>query len=116
MSDELRAIEREIRDWTSRPPARSPRVARTRVLARIGERSRWRGWLTAAAALAVALAFTLLPRGPGEPPGPTKMAGVARPTPGLLVYELQSGTKLYLELASAAASTVEENATPKGIR
>jgi len=120
MSDELRRIEREIRDWTARPPERSPRVARTRVLARIEGVPTRPGWLAAAAAaaLVVALAFGLLLRGPATHPGPPAEAAAAEPSPGLLVYELESGTKLYLALAVAATgvSTPEENATLEGNR
>ena len=34
MNDDLRDIEREIRAWAARPPARSPEVARTRIQAK----------------------------------------------------------------------------------
>ena len=100
MSDELRRIESEVRDWTRRAPTRSPRVARTRVLARIEDRRSRSGWMTAAAAaaLAVALAVGLLPRGPETRSGPPATAFAEEPSPGLLVYELESGTKLYLAL------------------
>ncbi len=118
MSDELR----RIRDWTSRPPARSPRVARTRVLARIEERRsrpRWR-FAAAAAAIVVVLAFGLLLRRPEAPSGPPRIAASESPAPsrgasdgsGLLVYELESGTKLYMALAVTAPfakTTMEGN-------
>ncbi len=113
--EKMQDIEREIRDWTARPAARTPRMARQRVLARIEERRPRRGWLTAVAtaAVAVALAFGLLPRGPGTPYEPPVVAG-GSPAPsspgedggaGLLVYELESGTKLYMALAVTTAFT-----------
>ncbi len=121
--NELDRIEREIRDWPSRPPARSPRVARTRVLARIEEpqgTSFWgrkRQWtFAAAAAMVVVLAVgLLLPRAPVPPPTPpVKMASSEPPASegGLLVYELESGTKLYMALAMTspfADTTMEGN-------
>ncbi len=103
--DNLRRIEREIRDWTAGPPARSPRMARARVLARIPERRTperrtWSGWIFAAAAAAAValLALGLFLHGPEAPSDSTVIAAV-EPSPGLLVYELESGTKLYLALA-----------------
>ncbi len=122
MSNELRRLEHEIRDWTSRPPARSPQVTRTRVLARIAERRsrpRWK-FAAAAAAMVVVLAFGLLLRRPETPSGPPKMAASEPAAPsrgtaggsGLLVYELESGTKLYMALAATtpfAKATMEGN-------
>ncbi len=112
--DTVQDIEREIRDWTGRPPARSPRMARQRVLARIEERRPMRGWLAVAAATAVAVALTLglLLRGPGTPQeSPVVIADSSTSSPGesqgtgLLVYELESGTHLYMSLAVTAAFT-----------
>ncbi len=98
MNDErLDRLADEIRSWTRRPPARTPQVARTRVLAGIA-RPRFRAaWKLAAAAAAVAVALTagfLLDPGP-PPPEPDAPAA---PAQKLLVYELESGTKLYLAL------------------
>ncbi len=118
MNDDLRDIEREIRAWAARPPARSPEVARTRILARLGDRrARSRGWLAAAAAAsALALVAGLLllgPQAPVEAPPtavPPTTAAVAEPAAGLLVYELRSGTKLYFSLTGsrpAAESTFQ---------
>ncbi len=119
MSDDLRHIEREIRDWTARPPARSPRVARTRILARIEDRGARRRWLfAAAAAMVVVLAVgLLLPRAPEAPSGePVEIAAAETPPSssrqageaGLLVYELESGTKLYMALVTPLAKTTME--------
>ncbi len=119
----MRRIEREIRDWTARPPARSPQVARTRVLARIEERRPRTRWMfAAAAAMVAALAVgLLLPRGPETPSEPPVRMASAEPSTsspretggsGLLVYELESGTKLYMALAVTtpfAKTTLEGN-------
>ena len=111
MNDDLKDIEREIRAWTARPPARPPGAARTRVLARLGERRarpRWRLAVAGAvSALALVMAILLLgPEAPDavrptgvRPPGPTVAA--AEPAAGLLVYQLRSGTKLYFALTSS---------------
>ncbi len=148
MSDDLKSIEREIRDWASRPPVRSPRMARTRVLARIDERRAWRllrvarrplgeqglgqrveslgssywgarrrwGFAAAAAMVAVLAVGLLLPRTPEAPSEPpVRMASTEPATSegaGLLVYELESGTKLYMALAMTtplAETTMEGN-------
>lgn len=108
-----RRIEREIRDWTAAPPARSPRMARTRILARIADRRTRSGRMFAAAAAAAValLAFGLLLDGP-EAPSDSAVVAAADPSPGLLVYELESGTKLYLALAVTtpiATTTTEGN-------
>ncbi len=108
MSEELREIEREIRSWTERPPVRSPRVARTRVLARIEERRGWSPWRPAATAatLVAGLVFGLLLLTPEELSEPPVVARAEEPSPGLLVYELSSGTKLYLALAATPAEAL----------
>ncbi len=122
MSDDLNLFEREIREWTSRPPARSPRVARTRILARIEERParpRWK-YAAAAAAMVVVLAFGLFLRRPEALSAPPLRAAAESPAPsrgasaepGLLVYQLESGTKLYMALAVTAPfakTTMEGN-------
>ena len=118
MSEELQDIEREIRSWTARPPTRSPRVARTRVLARIEERRLWAGWKLAAAAAVLVVGFALLVLSPETPSGPSTVASVDEPSPRILVYELASGTKLYLALAAPPANvtipTSRGNSTPEG--
>ncbi len=120
--DDVRDIEREIRDWTARPTTRTPRMARTRVLARIEERRARPGWMLAAAATALVavLAVGLLLRGSGTPYEPETVAAAGPPAPsqreahgtGLLVYELESGTKMYMALAvttSFTKATMEGN-------
>lgn len=115
--DDLRDIERQIRSWATRPPARSPGAARTRVVARLGERRsghRWRLALGFAGVAAVALALTtlFLPPSPPElgPADPFAVAAAEPPAAGLLIYELSSGTKLYLDLASRSANGPAETA------
>ncbi len=115
MNEELRRIESKIRDWTARPPARSPRMVRTRVMARIDERRAWtRQWMFAAAAAMVVMVAVglLLPRAPETPSEPPVKMASSKPSPGLLVYELESGTKLYMALAVTspfADTTMEGN-------
>ena len=99
-------LEREIRAWANRPPARSPQVARTRVLARLDERRAWPMWkawpvwryAAAAAMVLVVLTSAILLRGPETPPGTPIETLAEQPTAGMLVYELGSGTKLYVAL------------------
>jgi len=111
MNDEtLRRIRREIRSWTARPPARSPQVARTRVLARLDKRRPRPSWRLAAVSVlvtALALAAGLFLLGPEKSDAPAVVTSVDRPAGehaarGLLVYELRSGTKLYLALGPKA--------------
>ncbi len=107
LKSDLQDLERRIRSWTSRPPSRSAAAARTRVLARLGERRAWGGWRLAAATAAVVLALIsglFLRRPPAAPGiGPRGPSAVVAESPsaGLLIYELRSGTKLYLSLASS---------------
>lgn len=102
MNDErLDRLAGEIRTWTRRPPERSPQVARTRVLGRIAK-PRNPAWKLATAAAVLAVAVTagfLLDSGPTPGP-PVATAAVAPPAQKLLVFELESGTKLYLALAN----------------
>lgn len=96
----LRELEQRIRAWTSRPPALSPKTARTRVLARLeGRRSRPAFSLATAALVVAVLAVGSLMLHPGKPVEPP----VRTPGGGLLVYELESGTKVYLDLAARPA-------------
>jgi hypothetical protein len=108
-NDELKNLRDEIRSWTDRPPERTPKQARTRVLARIGgprRRSRW-GLAVATAALVAGLALGLLFLQPTPPAGPPVATVEPAPPPAsppaskLLLYELRSGTKLYLDLGPA---------------
>ena len=117
LRDDLRDTERQIRAWATRPTARSPGAARTRVVARLGERRsahRWRLALGCAGAAAVALALTtlFLPPSPPElgPADPFAVAAAEPPAAGFLIYELSSGTKLYLDLASRPANGPAESA------
>ena len=103
--EELQSIEREIRAWTARAPSRSPQVARTRVLARLDKPRAWFAWRWAVAATALAglaVGFLVVAPDPAFDPPPTAVAErpAERPGQGLLVYELRSGTKLYLALAA----------------
>jgi anti-sigma-K factor RskA len=98
---ELRDIRREIRAWARRSPALSPRVARTRIVARLEERRSFSGWRVATISVSVValLALGLLFLAPEQSSGPVRTALSEQSEQGLLVYELQSGSKLYLVLA-----------------
>ena len=118
MSNELRSLQRDLRDWTTRPATRSPRVARTRVLARIEERRARPWWVLAAvtAGLVAVVAFGLFLRSPRMSYDPPVARAATEPSPGLLVYELESGTKLYMALAAATVQipTTQRNSTKEG--
>ena len=89
----LRRFHTELERWARRPPERPAAVARGRVLARLESRSAARWPVPAAALLLVALALGLsltTRRAPVPPP--------ARPDPRLIVFQLQSGTKVYFAL------------------
>ena len=111
--DKLEQARRELRAWTERPPLRSAEAARQQILAAIGARpavrasgGRWK--LAAAMAMVVAALVSAVavlgPRSPGE--GPRAVPAVlthAVSTSALVVYELHSGTRLYVELPGASA-------------
>ena len=104
MNDEQQQrIQHAIRAWAARPPALSPRVARARVLARLEERRAWPKWRLAAVAavLAWVLALGLSWLRPPTLSNPSAGVFVEPPSARFLVYELRSGTKLYLTLDSS---------------
>ncbi len=107
MNDDLEDLKRQIRAWANRPTSRSPAAARTRILARLGERRVGGGWRLAAATAVVALALASglwLLRSPAPPmseAGGLSAVAAAEPPAGLLIYQLRSGTKLYLDLAGS---------------
>ena len=97
-------LERELRDWAARPPARTAREARQRVLARLETRApRRRAALWAAALFATAAAAALLVRAPRPivAPPSTLFEGSA---PATIVFELDSGTRLYFTPARRPAT------------
>ncbi len=107
MKDEqLDHLSAGIRDWARRPPTRSPKVARTRVLAGLVEPRRRLPWKLAATVAAFAVAVTtglvLDSETPSESP-----EVVSPPAQKLLVYELSSGTQLYFALTSPAAPATD---------
>jgi hypothetical protein len=89
----------ELRRWARRPPSRPAPLAWNRILARLEARPPARLWMLAAATLAVILA---LPR-----PSREREPAAGRPQ-SLIVFQLQSGTKLYFALPPEGA--------PKGDR
>ena len=82
----------ELERWARRPPERSAPVARTRVLAQIESRPGFSWKLPAAAVLLAGLALGLILgfRQTRVQPVPS-----ATPSQSLVVFQLQSGTKIY---------------------
>ncbi|MCP4201201.1 MAG: hypothetical protein GY769_04625 [bacterium] len=123
---QLDRIRGEFKAWTQRPSGRSVAEVRTRILARIDQaprRSRWRlatatTLVAAGLTIAVLVVVTGVPSGGpwGErqnlqPPVSTVSAVSEQAAKPLLIYELRSGTKLYLALArhsQSAAESVDE--------
>ena len=114
MSDKnLDRLQEAVSAWTRRPSERSPAIARTRVLAQLGEQRRLPGLGLAAAATAViGLTVSLLlvtPHSPSDVAVETVSATASTlPRQSMVVYELSSGTKLYLTL------TEEPTVAPEG--
>lgn len=91
----LRRFHAELERWARRPPERPAALARGRVLARLESGSRARRWQVPAAALllaalALGLSLTVPRRAPVPPP--------ARTDTRLIVFQLQSGTRVYFAL------------------
>ncbi len=110
MKDErLEKAQREIAGWTRRAPRRSPATARQRIAS---ELEAYRGgsgvrpWKLVAATVVVtavgSAVVVLRPDAPTEtrPAAPRQFGEVAA-TPSLVVYELESGTKIYVSLPGA---------------
>jgi hypothetical protein len=111
MSDEyLDEVKQSVRSWTRSPTTRTPAIARARVLAGLGEPRRLSllGLATVATAvigLAAALLFVARPS-PSDPAVQATSATASRlPRQSIVVYELSSGTKLYLTLSESAIAS-----------
>jgi hypothetical protein len=88
----LHRFHAELERWARRPPEKPAAIARGRVLSRLESRKGTRRWPVPAAALllvALALGLSFTEREPNPP---------ARPRSRLIVYQLQSGTKVYFAL------------------
>ena len=84
----------ELERWARRPPERPATVARGRVLAQIGSPRPGLPWklpVTAVLLVALALGLTLGVRRARVRPAPPET-----PSQSLVVFQLQSGTKVYL--------------------
>jgi len=88
----LHRFHAELERWSRRPPEKPAAVARGRILSHLESRKGARRWpVPAAALLLVALALGLsLNEHESNPP--------ERPSSRLIVYQLQSGTKVYFTL------------------
>lgn len=120
-SKQLDRIRADFKTWARRRPERSAAGARARVLASIDETRKQARWRPAAAATLVVAGLTMaallvvsgVPSdGPlddrlnSEPAASAASEHAAQP---LLIYELRSGTKLYLALARHAQAVATEN-------
>ena len=111
MSDEyLEEIRRSVRVWTRSPTKRDPAIARTRVLADLGERSgspvlRWAAAAVTIIGLAAALVYLAPPSSSDRAVETTSVTASTAPRRSMVVYELSSGTKLYLTLSEPATAT-----------
>ena len=104
---DLDSVRESVKRWARGRPHKSPAVARARVLARLEERRSWsRLWLAASATAIVGLAVALLLVVPTWPPGSAIETVEAVPVidrhQPLVVYELSSGTTVYLTLDQTA--------------
>lgn len=89
-------LARALRAWAERPPALAPRQARQRVRARLETRGpARRPGLWAAALFAGALAAALVVRAPQSRLEPAPALSTGGPGPAMIVFELDSGTRLY---------------------
>lgn len=103
MTDEhMKQIEKEIREWSRRPGMRTPEMARSRVMAHLGDRKPGRSsWNLAFAAVAIAgLGIGLLLTGTEDRLPSEEVRAVESSSQAMLVYELDTGSKLYLDLVS----------------
>lgn len=99
--ERLRRFKKDLETWALRPAERPAAVARARVSARLGSRERL-SWRVPAAALllaVLALGLTLAVRSPEPEP-----VLQARPARGMVVFQLQSGTKVYFALPLEGAA------------
>jgi hypothetical protein len=84
----------ELERWARRPPERPAPVARVRVLAQIESRRIGLPWkLPVAAVLLAGLALGLIL---GIRRAPVRPVPPETPSQSLVVFQLQSGTKVYL--------------------
>lgn len=91
----------ELEHWARRPPARPAPVARGRVLAQIESRRAglpWKVPLAAVLLASLALGLILGIRHTQVRPVPPEA-----PAPNLVVFQLQSGTKVYFALPPESA-------------
>ncbi len=94
-------MERDLRVWAARPPALSASEARRRVRARLETRGPARRPALWAAVLAAgAGAAALIVRAPDSRYEPPPVADTGAPAPTMIVFELDSGTRLYFTPAS----------------
>ncbi len=120
MSDrDLDRVREAINTWTRRPPERPAVLARSRVLARLGDKRRsmaWR-WVSGATAAVGLAALVLLVglRPPSSTPVETAIAISAEPQRHpTLVYELSSGTTVYFTSSEESMAVYDETSPGEG--
>ena len=102
----LSSFAAELERWTRRPPAHPPWAARARVSARLGDRPPklpLKVAATAALLLGMALGFFSLLLQTGPPPEIPD-----RRRPSVIVFQLQSGTRIYFALPPEGATKGEQ--------
>ena len=89
-------LGRVLRAWAEQPPALAAREVRQRVRARLETPSpARRSGLWAAALVAGAVAAALVVHAPQSRLGPPPALSTGGPGPAMIVFELDSGTRLY---------------------
>jgi ferric-dicitrate binding protein FerR (iron transport regulator) len=89
-------LQRALRAWAGQPPALAAREARQRLRARLETRGpARRPALWAAALVAGAVAAALVVRAPQSRLEPPPAFSTGGPGPAMIVFELDSGTRLY---------------------
>lgn len=98
-NEKLERLRRDLEEWSRQESRLSASAARERIMARLEAGNGRRGWLFGvAAAVAAAAAILLATPWNREAQPVTPAATGSAPTSRLLVYELRSGTTLYLPL------------------
>ena len=91
----------ELRRWARRPPSRPAPMAKSRILARLEARPAARLWIPASALLLAAATLMVILALPRTDPESQPADGRSQ---SLIVFQLQSGTKLYFALPPEGAS------------
>ena len=108
MSEQFDRLKDEIVSWAGAPPTRSAAMARAAVIARLNEKRRPLGWwlaatVSSAVAVGIMAVFLLAPQWPASTARRAELEGASRRGgKPLVVYELRSGTKVYVALEAVS--------------